>query len=206
LYVHYGNLPEEFHALSELPPKPPAGSFDVRFDNQHMLSVPEKNNTVHIEIQASSLPISVSFESEQKHCYEVIEEINNQIVGKKIIRQGEVVEVSNPKVTALTLKVVSGDRTELPQRFALQQNFPNPFNPSTAIEYDIARTSFVTIQVYNVLGQEVMTLVNDKKQQGTYTVEMQGDKLSSGLYFYQLKAQAEDGEFVVLTKKMVLIR
>jgi hypothetical protein len=90
---------------------------------------------------------------------------------------------------------------QLPFEFALFQNFPNPFNPTTKINYEIPKLSFVTLNVYNVLGSEVTTLVNEKKAPGTYVVEFDGSNLSSGIYFYRMQA----GDYVE-TKKMVLLR
>jgi hypothetical protein len=82
----------------------------------------------------------------------------------------------------------------------LQQNYPNPFNPSTSIQYAISSTQFVTLKVYDLLGREVATLVNEEKPAGSYNVEfrMQNLELSSGIYFYKLQA----GDFVE-TKKMI---
>jgi len=83
----------------------------------------------------------------------------------------------------------------------LQQNYPNPFNPSTSIQYAISSTQFVTLKVYDLLGREVATLVNEEKTTGSYEVEFNGNNLTSGIYFYKLQA----GSFVE-TKKMVLIK
>ncbi len=85
--------------------------------------------------------------------------------------------------------------------FNLSQNYPNPFNPETAIRFDIPEMSFVTIEVYDVLGNQIETLVNAEKPTGTYEVEFNATDLPSGVYFYQLKA----GDFVE-TKKMILLR
>lgn len=84
--------------------------------------------------------------------------------------------------------------------YNLSQNFPNPFNPVTTIKYSILKTSFVTIKVYDVLGREVETLVNEEKPSGTYKVEFNGNKLSSGIYFYRMQA----GDFVG-TKKINIV-
>lgn len=85
--------------------------------------------------------------------------------------------------------------------FELKQNYPNPFNPSTTIKYEIPERCSVSIKVYDVLGNEVAMLVNEDKQAGAYEVEFDGSALTSGIYFYQLKA----GEFVA-TKKMILLK
>ncbi len=89
----------------------------------------------------------------------------------------------------------------IPTEFSLEQNYPNPFNPITKIKYQIPELSFVTIKVYDVLGSEVITLVNEEKPVGSYEVEFDGKDLTSGVYFYRLQA----GSFIE-TKKMILIK
>lgn len=88
-----------------------------------------------------------------------------------------------------------------PESFELYQNYPNPFNPTTSIQYALSSQQFVTLKVFDVLGNEVATLVNEVKHPGIYEVEYDASKVSSGVYFYQLKA----GSFVE-TKKMILLR
>ena len=96
-----------------------------------------------------------------------------------------------------------------PDIFSLEQNYPNPFNPTTKIKYSIPTVTlrqaqsdnWVTLKVYDVLGNEITTLVNERKPAGNYEVEFSGNDLPSGVYFYQLKA----GSFIQ-TKKMILLR
>jgi len=98
--------------------------------------------------------------------------------------------------------------------YALYQNYPNPFNPTTKINYQIPEISFVTLKVYDVLGNEIATLVNEEKPAGSYEVEFNSrgliyQTLPSGIYFYRLQAgspSAGSGQSFVETKKMVLIR
>ena len=90
--------------------------------------------------------------------------------------------------------------------FILKQNYPNPFNPSTTIRYEIPEQSFVTIKVYDVLGNEIVTLLNEEKSAGSYEVTFDSHSgnvrnLTSGIYFYKLQA----GSFVE-TKKMILLK
>ncbi len=96
---------------------------------------------------------------------------------------------------------VSNLESEIPNQFSLQQNFPNPFNPSTVIRYQLPVTSFVTVQVFNTLGQEVALLVNEVQEAGYKSVEWNADGLPSGVYVYKLSA----GTFVNV-KKMLLMR
>ena len=93
------------------------------------------------------------------------------------------------------------ENDQIPGTFSLGQNYPNPFNPSTKIEFKIAELEFVSLKVYDILGTEVATLVNDQKPEGKYEVEFDASLLTSGVYFYQLKA----GSFVQ-TRKMILLR
>ena len=86
--------------------------------------------------------------------------------------------------------------------FTLNQNFPNPFNPSTIIKYQVPQNSFVSLKVYNSLGQESATLVNGMVNAGSYEVQLNCSNLSSGVYFYVMKA----GENFVQTKKMILMK
>ncbi|MHB8581590.1 MAG: T9SS type A sorting domain-containing protein [Ignavibacteriaceae bacterium] len=85
--------------------------------------------------------------------------------------------------------------------YSLSNNYPNPFNPVTTINYTIAVKDFVTIKVYDLLGKEIATLVNEEKNSGSYSVEFNASKLSSGVYFYRMQA----GGFVE-TKKLILLK
>jgi hypothetical protein len=89
------------------------------------------------------------------------------------------------------------------------QNYPNPFNPTTLIRYDIPEGSFVTLKIYDVLGNEIATLVNEEKLAGSYEVKFSATGLSSGIYFYKLQAgdpSSGSGQGFVDTKKMILLR
>jgi len=88
-----------------------------------------------------------------------------------------------------------------PSTFSLEQNYPNPFNPSTKIKYSIPRSSDFVLKIFDVLGREITTLVNEVKSTGIYELEFDASNLPSGTYFYQLRA----GSFIE-TKKMILIK
>jgi hypothetical protein len=105
--------------------------------------------------------------------------------------------------TKLTDEIVVTVPSEdaIPNEFSLEQNYPNPFNPSTVISYQLPVSGSVTLKVYDVLGNEVATLVSEEKPAGNYEVEFDASGLSSGIYFYQLKARS-----FVETKRMVLLK
>jgi len=97
---------------------------------------------------------------------------------------------------------VEGDNEKgFSTEYTLSQNYPNPFNPRTIINYSVPKASFVTIKVYDVLGKEVFTILNENKPVGNYSVDFDASKLVSGLYFYQLQS----GNFLE-TKKFVLLK
>jgi hypothetical protein len=100
----------------------------------------------------------------------------------------------------VTTDVLDG-RTARPTQFALEQNYPNPFNPVTNIQFTIVNRQLTIVKVYDVLGSEVATLVNEVKEPGTYTVHLDGSGLASGVYFYRIQA----GD-LAQTKKLVILK
>jgi hypothetical protein len=96
---------------------------------------------------------------------------------------------------------VFNNNTLQPEKYSLAQNYPNPFNPSTTIEYSIPQNSFVSLKIYDMTGREISTLVSKQQETGTYIVDWNASKLSSGVYFYRLNA----GNFTE-TKKMILAK
>jgi len=96
---------------------------------------------------------------------------------------------------------VENDISLIPNDFYISQNYPNPFNSATAIQYSIPQRSNVTLKVYDILGNEVSTLVNEENEQGVYTVNFDANNLASGLYLYRIQA----GTFIA-TKKMILLK
>ena len=96
---------------------------------------------------------------------------------------------------------VNRAQSSIPAKFSLSQNYPNPFNPTTTVRYSIPKASLVSLKIYNVLGQEVVTLVNQHQSAGNYTSTFDASRLASGVYFYRLNA----GSFNQV-KKMLLLK
>ncbi|MBI5403623.1 MAG: T9SS type A sorting domain-containing protein [Ignavibacteriae bacterium] len=89
----------------------------------------------------------------------------------------------------------------VPKEYSLNQNYPNPFNPVTKINFEVPKQGFVSLKIFDVLGREVKTLVNEVKTPGVYSIDFNGAELSSGVYFYRM----ESAEFTDI-KKMMLIK
>ena len=109
--------------------------------------------------------------------------------------------IDDIKIENIITSVDNNGSINLPNEYRLYQNYPNPFNPSTIIKYSIPKSDLVQLKIYDVLGKEVATLVNEEKLVGTYSVTFNAASLTSGIYFYKLKA----GSFS-RTKKLVLLQ
>jgi len=97
--------------------------------------------------------------------------------------------------------IVEVEVNNIPKKYSLEQNYPNPFNPSTVIEYSIPEKGFVTLKIYDILGNEIVTLVNNEKEAGNYDVKFDASQLTSGIYIYSI--QVNDFR---ATKKMMLLK
>ena len=93
-----------------------------------------------------------------------------------------------------------------PINFSLAQNYPNPFNPSTKIDFSIPVDSKVMLKVYNVLGEEVTSLLNSNISAGNYSIDFNASNLNSGVYFYRLEASGIDGYHFSTIRKMILTK
>ena len=125
---------------------------------------------------------------------------SGKVVLSKIIPDGGIASFTKLNITGIE------DEKAHPVAFELYQNYPNPFNPSTVISYQLSVNSYVTLTVYDLLGKEITTLVDEYKQAGSYKIEfnvaqVSRPELASGVYFYNLRAGA-----LIDTKKMMLIR
>ncbi len=175
-----GELPfsVQFSDLTIFDPNTPANSWQWDFDNDGTIDATDQNP---------------SFTYQQTGDYSVKLIVSNGNSADTLLRTNYV------SVTPVTS--VNGNEDLSPSEFKLYQNYPNPFNPSTVIKYSVAEESFVNIKVYNVLGTEVATLVNEKKTPGSYELNFGGEKLPSGVYVYRIEA----GNFTS-SKKMLLVK
>ena len=126
---------------------------------------------------------------------ELLNENNWYLCGGSLNSQGCVLHSTNGGVGITQIG------NSIPEKFHLYQNYPNPFNPKTVINYELRVTGNALLKVFDVLGNEVSTLVNEKQNAGTYSVDFDGSGLASGVYFYKLAA----GEFSEV-KRMLLLK
>ena len=166
-----------------------------------------KNFDFHIKklvLDGSEQEITIPFNE--------FKQINGNIqLDSRLIRKISVIMLKdeNPNVSNIDLELKNiiflkkqnneSVNVEIPKEFKLAQNYPNPFNPSTLIEYSVPKTERVSIKIYNVLGKEIATLVDEIKEPGIYSVRFDASQLSSGIYFYKLQSESYSA-----VRKMIL--
>ena len=125
----------------------------------------------------------------------------NIVVGDENFPAGAATGAAYVFIVALLPVGIDVGASEIPTGFSLDQNYPNPFNPGSTIKFSLPRTGFVTLKVYNLLGEEVATLVAENLSVGKYQIEWDASGLSSGVYYYRLQSD----QFVE-TKKLTLLK
>lgn len=199
----------------ELPPSAPSGVFDVRFASQRMVEVHpssfEGALSFPIQINSAKAPLIVSWVlkgSDNGYQLAYASGRTEKTMNMKGNGQATIAQ----EIGKLTLRVTASGG-EIPASFSLGQNFPNPFNPTTEIDYALPLDAHVTIKIYNVTGQEVTTLFDDAQQAGYHTVSWdsrnaKGDQIGSGVYFYRLMATGlyNTKETYSETHKMMLLK
>jgi hypothetical protein len=174
----------------EMPPKPPAGVFDVRFESNRIAEYLNSEFKT-ILLSATVHPIIVKVE---RMNIRLQDETGN--LKEAFLKSGEEITIGNKQVSRLMVK---GD--VIPDLYALEQNYPNPFNPSTVIQYSLPQTENVKLIIYNLLGEQVDVLVDEYQQAGKYKFNFDASSLPSGIYFYRIIA----GSFSQ-TNKMLLVK
>jgi hypothetical protein len=174
----------------EMPPMPPAGSFDIRYSSGRVAE--DINSSVQtIDMSGITYPLTVRVENMDIRLQDV--------TGKAInvnLKSGEDIVISDATINKL---MVSGEL--IPTVYALEQNYPNPFNPSTVIEFSLPENvSNVKLSIYNVLGEKVAELVNTALDAGRYSYQWNAGNVATGMYIYELRTD----KFVSVKKMMLL--
>ena len=190
----YLTVSDKITSSFELPPIPPNGAFDVRFDDNKYVNDLASGNYI-IKLNSVDYPISIRLENFTDEQYLLSDGLDGKIY-EEFIANGEERIINNPMLSAITLQKVV-----IPSEFDLSQNYPNPFNPSTVIKFALPENSHVTLEVYNVLGEKIRTLVNGELKAGYHSITFDGRELSSGVYLYRL----ETSKFSSV-KKMILMK
>jgi hypothetical protein len=196
--LYFGSLMDERQLVQfDLPPKPPLGGFDVRFINNSRYTV--EGNTIDLMNSGESLSIQ----------YDIKDYNNNWMLyclslNKGLRLEGEGSFSLDGNIESLILKKVESSGT--PQTFSLLPAFPNPFNSSTTISYDLPISAFVILKIFDLLGHEKVVLVNQYMAAGNHKIDWESDnsfggKVETGVYFVVIKT-----EYFSKTQKLLLIK
>jgi hypothetical protein len=176
----------------ELPPVPPSNVFDVRFENQSFNS--SIDNYQIITLSGLILPIRIKLVDDNS-IYKIEDALNGKLVSEILTKNNEAI-ISQPIDKIIIKKLNKPVYT-----FNLSQNYPNPFNPTTYITFTLPERTNVKLKIYDVLGNEIVTVLNSELDEGKHTIKFDGTDLSSGIYFYKLITD----KFTDV-KKMILLK
>lgn len=177
--------------IFNLPPAPPVDIFDVRFESDRFVENLYSSEN-GIRFKGVNYPVKISSYGIDLRIKDPI----NETFINTIIKDGETFTLNNDNFSLLK---VSAENI-LPSEYSLEQNYPNPFNPSTVIKFSIPEASNVKLTVYNILGQKVTEIVNQKLEAGNHSYSWDASGVTSGVYFYELTTD----NFNAIKKMMLL--
>lgn len=192
----------------ELPPPPPEGIFDVRFGSGRDVEVAtDEAGEFPIQVNGARFPLVMEWS-------EIPEELSGKITISYFDRPEEVHHFNgsnqitiSARPASVSLQLTESNGAGLPTEFALHQNFPNPFNPSTTIAFELPDASLISVKLYNALGQNVATVIEGQFPAGRYREVLNLHTLASGIYFYSIEARPlKGGARFSEQKKMILLK
>lgn len=205
--LYFSTIRKDLDTLQwELPPPAPASNLEIRFSTNRLLEI--ANDTlkeIPLVIKSEGYPVTIQWtvcehaSQSEGDAFLIIDESSIPLRSS-----GSVKLFTEPVDIRLQLRPAS----QVPSMFALSQNYPNPFNPATVIRYDLPVLSAVSLNVYNLLGQLVATIVDENQEAGYYSIRWDASTRASGVYFYSVHAVPLRGSRTSFTamKKMLLLR
>jgi len=191
----YLDCNRDFDGGLELPPVPPVGIFDVRFNSNRKLET-LKENGLEVLISSAQFPVKVRAMNLGEHCLQLVDTMGGVILDCTLANETEIVI---PQALE-KVRMIPAAESSLPTEYELSQNYPNPFNPTTTILFALPSEHHVKIAVYNTLGKQVETIVDKRFDAGYHSVKVNAGDYSSGVYFYSIEA----GDFKSVKKMIVL--
>lgn len=197
----------------EMPPPPPSGIFDARFSSNKLVESWGQSDRTVIELplrfQSAEFPLTISVRSiKPMGLLRVVDAASRRELSSFGSRHELVAVVTDPSTTSVSL-VIEPTVNEIPSKYSLEQNFPNPFNPVTTIQFQLPLSSTVHLEIFNILGQSVASPVDDQRfEAGRHRVLFDGGDIPSGVYFYRMRVRdGASGEWTFQdVKKFMLIK
>ncbi|HLX11902.1 MAG TPA: T9SS type A sorting domain-containing protein, partial [Bacteroidota bacterium] len=193
-----------------LPPPSPGGTIDARFDGDQSVAlfrvVASSPTSYRIHIRGAAYPLTISWKTNPAQgeygeaVYSLFSSGTGALLTPNVIGTGSI-QITNSNAGDLELTSMSSSGNTVPKQFELTQNFPNPFNPATTISYGLPSDGFVTLKIYNALGELVTTLVSGEQTRGRHLAVWNAGNYSSGIYWYRMVAPG-----FVATKQMVVMK
>ena len=197
-----GNAQDESFIM---PPFGPNG-FDARFSNGVRLV---EENEAYISLRSDAFPVEILYQDApalRSGVYTLEALVGTEVVGTYTLVEGERIMIANANVTSLKVTDSIDDAEVLPEQFTLNGNYPNPFNPTTNIVFDLPENAAMRVEVYDLLGRRVMELSGLEMQAGAgRQIQLDASSLASGSYIYRVHATMEAGE-LVQTGRMTLLK
>jgi photosystem II stability/assembly factor-like uncharacterized protein len=196
----------------EMPPPPPAGTFDARFSNNGLVTLLPAGKPgrfdMMLDIRSAEFPVNIklSLNGISSKLARIVDRESGSLLGTASLFGGEI-KITDQRTSRIQVSLDLG--AGAPRAYALYQNYPNPFNPTTTIRFDIADAARVSLRIFNVLGQEVARLADDVfYESGEYALQWNADGVGSGVYFCQITAKDAGSGVVRLqqSKKLLLVR
>jgi hypothetical protein len=201
----------------EMPPAPPEGVFDARFESAQGGTMvrthpvdPENPVEMPVQVRSVEYPLTLTWNVSGAAQYELGDGMGGQVFASRKMPGEGTMKITSPAVTRVVVKLTSG--TGIPTEFSLLQNYPNPFNPSTVIRFGLPANAHVSLRVYNLLGEQVAEAANGVMEAGYQKVRWNGTgfagtQLASGVYFYRLEAAPlSGGKTFIEVKKMLMLK
>jgi hypothetical protein len=184
----------------EAPPLPPEECLEIRFSSNRY--VENANSELYeVNIQGAKYPLSIGLKNINKDQFEVRGGISGKVYG--VLTTNKTVNITDGNDKTIIIR-----KFTIPNKFAMDQNYPNPFNPITIIKYQLPVDSRVNLRVYDILGREVITLINGEEPAGYKSIDWNASSLASSVYFYRLEATSvsDPSKSFIQVRKMILIK
>jgi len=189
----------------DMPPRAPESKLDVRFaTNRYGERFTGETKELPITIQSNGVPVTLSLTVKDRAGtrYILVERKKDKVIEEHTLEEGKSVTLTPIEEESFALRA-----EQVPLKYTLEQNYPNPFNPTTTIRYALPAGGHVTLKIYDILGQEVTTLIDGEQGAGYQSVLWNASSTASGVYFYRVTASDQSGKTSFSdVRKMMLVK